>query len=393
MSCSTVDVPPMTPSIGTEARPDGPALCNPVNEESMLREVSAELSKPGEVLTRRVSPALVFTEGFRRWLQRRYGPLPPYQRRGMYSLAFDPKCRSDRDNIEDAMRSLSPSDQLKLTERIQNPDLYLQASNELGASYIFTRKGCTTNYERSLAGLTPDWLVTSAARQPLLVVEVISRGPSEQTVREQRWMSRLIGRISEIPLGCCVEIEFSPRAAQQDDREINRVVGIVESWLRSTPGPEADSPLDDSAHSGLRFHVAQWNTGLKSTWCLRFRLVQDFPSIELTVRKLAAKARKYSGIASNANLPLVIAVFGGSSVWLDRAEFVRMLCGYYVYTTGESRSSYEQFQPNRQDGVGRLFVDHPELSAAVHVDGWPSSDPRALLVHNPYALRPLVLDS
>ena len=329
---------------------------------------------------------LVSSSDWVNYLKQRYERLPSYQRPVLYSIAVDKEKENLRLEIEDWVRDLPQAAKDKVIPRLRSPNNLQQAYNELAVGHTLKQLGYELEYERQIAGITPDWYIDAKSDVPAFVVEVFTANPPEDRIAELKKWAYLYGRLKQIPVGVVLRIRTHPASAAPDQRGSKAITSDLEQWLFSEkPGVGEHVSLN-----GITFEVVSKGANHEHVLCFggsgsANTFWVDTNSLRENIRR---KVKKYS-VLGEQGIPLVVGVVADFYTGLSREDFDDALLGNeaieitYEEPTG---TVVGQKLVRRDDGV--LTRIDPVLSAAVWVSR-EASVWKAEAIFNPQAANPL----
>jgi len=329
---------------------------------------------------------LVFSSDWVDSIGQRYERLPSYQRPVLYSIAIDEEKENLRLEIEDWVRGLPQAAKKEIIPRLRSPKNLQQTYNELAVGHTLKQLGYELEYERQIAGITPDWYIAAKSDVPAFVVEVFTANPPADRVADLKKWAYLYGRLEQIPVGVVLRIRTHPASAAPDQRSSKEVTSALEQWLISEkPGVGEHVSLN-----GITFEVVSKGANCEHVLCFggggsANTFWVDTSSLRENIRQ---KVKRYSVLGEHG-IPLVVGVVADFYTGLSREDFEDALLGSeaveitYEEPTG---SVVGQKHVRRDDGV--LTRIDPVLSAAV----WVSKEAgvwKAEALFNPQAANPL----
>jgi hypothetical protein len=288
--------------------------------------------------------------------------------------------------IEDWVRDLPKAAKDKVIPRLRSPDNLQQAYNELAVGHTLNQLGYEPEYERQIAGITPDWYIASRGDVPAFIVEVFTANPPEDRIAELKKWDYLYGRLRQIPIGVVLGIRTHPASTAPDQRGSKVITSALEQWLISEK-PEVG---DHVSLNGIKFEVLSIGANYEHVLCFggggsANTFWVDTSSLRDNIRQ---KVKKYS-VLGEQGIPLVVAVVANFYTGLGLEDFEAALLGNEAVeiTYDETTGSLVGQKPVRRDDGVLTRID-PVLSAAA----WVSKEAgvwKAEAIFNPQAANPL----
>ena len=131
-----------------------------------------------------------------------------------------------------------------VVSRLQAPEGFIEAYNELKVGDLFDQIGCEIEYERPIANpskpgkasKTPDWFVyTGAGFQ--CYVEVLTNNPSKENSDIDRAWKRLFSRITDSIQGVAVELILRNNVPPTEGKA-KAIITRLQRWLEANPEAE-----------------------------------------------------------------------------------------------------------------------------------------------------------
>jgi hypothetical protein len=183
-----------------------------------------------------------------------------------------------------------------------------------------------------------------------------------------------------VPLQNCSDVDQwrNDYSAQND-----LIVGAVRTWLEG-----GDSRIGSQfCNGGLQFEIIFRGRGFPGIQFIGFSRCVFVNPAPLR-RKLKEKVEHYRDLATQNNIPLLVAVVADIRTGYDREEFENVLFGHIVHDVAEDKANGSwQVQGVRRERDS-LFDEEPVLSGAI----WVSRRDVTWAMNgyaNPTACRPL----
>ena len=123
--------------------------------------------------------------------------------------------------------------------------------------------GYELEYERQIAGITPDWYIAAKSDVPAFVVEVFTANPPEDRIAELKKWDYLYGRLQQIPVGVVLRIRTHPASAAPDQRGSKVITSALEQWLI----PEKPRVGEHVSLNGITFEVVSKGANYEHVLC------------------------------------------------------------------------------------------------------------------------------
>jgi hypothetical protein len=329
---------------------------------------------------------LVFNSDWVDSIKQRYERLPSYQRPVLYSVAVDKKKENLRQEIEDWVKDLPQAARNKVIPRLRSPNNLQQAYNELAVGHTMKQLGYELEYEKQIAGITPDWYITKKGKVPPFVVEVFTANPPEDRIAELKKWDYLYGRLKEIPVGVVLGIRTHPTNAAPDQRRSKAITSALERWLISEK-PRVGEHLSTN---GITFEVLSRSAKYQHVLCFggggpANTFWVDTSSLRENLRQ---KVKKYS-VLGKQGIPLVVGIVADFYTGLSRDNLEDVLLGNEAFEISfEEHTGTVVGQELVRRNDGSLTRIDSVLSAVV----WVSKEAgvwEANAIFNPRAANPL----
>ncbi len=310
----------------------------------------------------------------------KYKPIP-FQ----YILATATQLTDLRELIEHWVADFPTETRKQLISRLRsrNADHTL---NELRFGNHLKQLGCEIEYEPKLSGLTPDWLVKTAATSFIVEVFTASHASDEEAELEKSIRANiidLVGRLQEIIVPYGITVHISPTPAILTESINEQLAKNVASWLTTVPPQVGAEQLWLGAH----FQVVRYNPAYTSlqiigpghSWVVNNEPLQS---------KIVKKILRYSDVLGQLNMPLILAVaptmYSGLSI--DNLEDIVLGQERVSYHVDAQGAIMGQTYLTRawKDG---LFLHEPHLSGVL----WMESRSNISFIQNPNAALPFNL--
>ena len=328
----------------------------------------------------------VFTDEFVAEMRHRWEQRKPHERRTLFRVATAPELQCRRDEIEEWVAELPPRTQHAFVRRLQHPDQWLAARNELAVAAQFWRLGYHLKHEKTLQvlhqgkrePLTPDWYVHQKGDIPAFLVDVSTRNVSSHTQEDD-----LKCRLEQIPVDACLFVD--PRQAQGglSQQGNKRIAHGVRLWLTK------DNPAvgEWACFEGVRCKVEDRCLGCSTLLCeILGHLWVDVRPLR---KKFEEKIDKYKLLATQLQLPLVVAVVPPEAGPYDFTTFDWGLFGTLGVQVFRDATGKSVAQRVTRAGDGLLSDVHPAFSAGIMVLRDPQGEWEMKAIHNPEAASPL----
>lgn len=321
----------------------------------------------------------VFTDEWVARLRDRYERLQVLHR-----VATSAELQATRDEIEEWVAQLAPMVQHAMARKLQQPDHWLTTRNELAVAAQLRRLGYHLEYEKKLQvqgrrePLTPDWYIHQKGDIPAFLVEVSTRNAPLHAQEDD-----LKRRLEQIPVDACLIVD--PRQAQGglSQHRNKRIANRVRLWLTR------DNPAvgEWACFEGVRCKVEDRGLGCSTVLCeILGHLWVDVRPLR---KKFEDKIDKYKRLATQLQLPLVIAVVPTEAGPYDFTTFdwgFFGTLGVQVFRDATGKAVAQRVTRARD---GLLSDVHPAFSAGIMVLRNPRGEWETKAIHNPDAANPL----
>ena len=240
---------------------------------------------------------------FTRDMRSRWEHRPAVERPLTYDIAVEDTYLPWRTWLDEQLAELPPDTAATMAGKLWNEDHFWPCVFELAAGAGLRTLGLAVAYERSWAGLTPDWTILSPDNRALCFVEVHTDAPPRQTHAEIRRWHDLARRIRDIPVPVTLVLEASEgRPVPPTSGEAKKIVAGLRKQLFGL---------------GTRDRVSSWGYTFRRlpvpTPGLRARFappsaIAGVVSPRDMMTKVNQKASKYRHLADSHDVPFVVAV-------------------------------------------------------------------------------------
>jgi hypothetical protein len=296
----------------------------------------------------------------------RYSSRKRSERPYPYFVATEQSLQTMRDEIEKWVAKLPENSRTKTISNLRAEPNFRETYNELAIGYLLGDLGLQTEYEKEIAGQTPDWYVSSQDNSAPFIVEVFTANVPESISSQNRQLNDLQARLQEIQQDIGLDIRFSQRQVKLDPRRNKAIATKVRNWLvHDNPQVGAVLNLEE-----FTFQILCRDRGYSKLQFCGFGRgfwVNPNPLGE----SIEKKVRKYKALVNSNNLPLVVAVVADFHTAYGSDDLEGILFG--KSTTG-------------------LFAEKPLLSSAI----WASKSQGTWQMkgyRNPSAINPLPNDT
>jgi hypothetical protein len=313
------------------------------------------------------------------WIERqvrKHKNLPEYQQPRIYRYAVGQwdEARACRELTERWVDELPPATRVKVIGHLRSEKHDIHTFNELRLGNSMRQRGYVTEYEPDLGGQTPDWLVRRGAER--FLIECLTSNPTAERARCEEGWQRFAQRLETIQgpwiinmraprptydqeLGTDLEV-FAPEDGRQ-----KQVVNLVRSWLVTEPTPGDDFEVD-----GMEVVLLP---GVSRAGHVRCALMPPpfLVDADPLTDAIHEKVKKYGDLATEHQLPLIVAVAISFGTGRDQSDLHRALIG------------------RSEDKIG-LFKRYPILSAVTLAHPQGLDGVTHYLFPNPDATHPLV---
>jgi len=288
---------------------------------------------------------VVFDEGVRTSIQRRYGRLNEHVRPALHAAAVDPARSLFRAWLDNEVGRLEEAVRPGVLSRLRSEDGHFAALAEVASlALLRDAAGFTVALDPPIDGLTPDLLARHAASgEPALLAEVWSRAvPADAVKAERGWetLSRAVAKI-EMPVRL-MAIELDPERSRPPQKfECDRIV----DHLRRRLAQGVPTVGWTTKTHGITFGVVE-RTARKAS------LVQVTESRSVdrshVVEAIEEKVTRYRRAAERLDVPLLVILAAEPRSGLNAPFVEDVLAGKHVMAINFDARTVGPMTPRRQ---------------------------------------------
>jgi len=326
---------------------------------------------------------VIYSGLWREKLEKRYGQNQNYRVPELYTFVTGTKTANWRADLVRWIHSVPLSGRETLIRRLRSIDQFRQAANELTFAGQFIDLGFSVEYEPSIDGLTPDWLMTSRHHVGSCLLEVISSNLDERTEAVDASKARLAARLKEIPVDAVVGIRLDRPDRALDDGDIKRIKVVASTWVSDLSRQPGDrlaigrARISFISAGGGGTHVRVGRTG-PTTWVSGHKLRN----------RCRKKAKKYTSLVESRAFSFCVGFISDFRTSEGIEELVSAVWG--AYEPSWVRHPWGSLVvPGGAAAADAPFTRYRALSGAAWVTRGGERSWELTIVKNPRAERPL----
>jgi hypothetical protein len=302
----------------------------------------------------------VFDNEWQARIKERYGKTSTHPRPEIYYFATQPKFENERRELRNFVGNLQKDEQMKIISKINGKKTFVNTLNELVVGLKMKQLGYNVNYEKTIAGLTPDWFIHCKTSMPGFIIEVVNVNPSKKEKNKDHMFKDLISRILNI------EGDYVIKIIQIEDEVIlneslnKEVANDLRKWIKNqnpiVGQKKVIRPFEFETIGHNKKYSRVQNIG---------PYTGDWAPINLLKESIEEKVSKYNHLARQNMLPLVIAVIADFHIGLSEEDFDDVLRGKWVVKIFTNKRTLRQFAKQEYDTSDAIFQREPGLSAGI----------------------------
>ncbi|MHB0858006.1 MAG: hypothetical protein ACYC5M_10605 [Anaerolineae bacterium] len=337
----------------------------------------------------------LFPDEFVEKMNASFGGPSVFPRPHVYYVATAPWNRDLREDLNQMISHLEPSDARCMVRRLRRAGSFTDTRSELEFADLLSACGHVPRYEMPIAGKTPDWSVVDGNGKPTLALEVATAHAPLANEQDNEWLTELALRLSRITQFHC-DLVITHTSVGVYGGNHDSIAEHIADWLRSLDGGRESGSTILACGSGS-LHIETLRR--VHTCSGPIHIVMDHLCQWVDMGRLTdivhKKLARYQHL-DKAGVPFVLGIRCDADCMFGKRDLISVLFGDLALRVSCAGNRSESSVVRELDGLLSEFG--PESWAALPT-GFPSAvlwlDPgckkSAWMVRNPWAKNDLPL--